>query len=78
MRVLVATKPVDFPAAPTVSPPWCASSSSTIRSRGRSSSSGLKILASPMHVIGEETSQRLDVIPAQFRVIVICSPSFAS
>ena len=25
---------------------------------------------SPMHVIGEESSQRLDVIPAQFRVIV--------
>ena len=24
----------------------------------------------PMHVIGEETSRRLDVIPAQFRVIV--------
>jgi transposase len=24
----------------------------------------------PMHVIGEETSQRLDVVPAQFRVIV--------
>jgi zinc-finger binding domain of transposase IS66 len=24
----------------------------------------------PMHVIGEETSKRLDVVPAQFRVIV--------
>ena len=24
----------------------------------------------PMHVIGEETAERLDVIPAQFRVIV--------
>jgi len=32
----------------------------------------------PMTVIGEDTSERLDVIPAQFRVIVICSPSFAS
>jgi len=28
----------------------------------------------PMHVIGEETSQRLDVIPAQFRVILGSSP----
>jgi zinc-finger binding domain of transposase IS66/Transposase C of IS166 homeodomain len=28
----------------------------------------------PMHVIGEETSQRLDVIPAQFRVIVTHRP----
>jgi hypothetical protein len=29
-----------------------------------------------LHVIGEETSERLDVIPAQFRVIVtqICLP----
>ena len=27
----------------------------------------------PMHVIGEETSKRLDVVPAQFRVIV-CLP----
>jgi transposase len=26
---------------------------------------------SPMHVIGEETSERLDVIPAQFPVIVM-------
>jgi transposase len=25
----------------------------------------------PMHVIGEETSQRLDVVPAQFRVITL-------
>ena len=25
----------------------------------------------PMHVIGEETSERLDVIPAQYRVIVV-------
>jgi transposase len=24
----------------------------------------------PMHVIGEDTSERLDVIPAQYRVIV--------
>jgi transposase len=31
----------------------------------------------PMHVIGEETSQRLDVIPAQFRVIVTHRPKFA-
>jgi hypothetical protein len=29
----------------------------------------------PMHVIGEETSQRLDVIPAQYRVIVTHRPS---
>src|SRR6266581_854177 len=28
----------------------------------------------PMHVIGEETSQRLDVIPAQFRVVVTVAP----
>jgi transposase len=31
----------------------------------------------PMHVIGEETSQRLDVIPAQFRVIVAHRPRYA-
>ena len=31
----------------------------------------------PMHVIGEETSQRLDVIPAQFRVIVAHRPKYA-
>jgi transposase len=31
----------------------------------------------PMHVIGEETSQRLDVIPAQFRVIVTHRPKYA-
>ena len=31
----------------------------------------------PMHVIGEETSQRLDVIPAQFRVIVTHRPRYA-
>lgn len=30
----------------------------------------------PMHVIGEETSQRLDVIPAQFRVIVTHRPRY--
>jgi transposase len=30
-----------------------------------------------MHVIGEETSQRLDVIPAQFRVIVTHRPKYA-
>ena len=29
----------------------------------------------PMHVIGEETSERLDVIPAQFRVIVTIVPN---
>ena len=28
----------------------------------------------PMHVIGEETSQRLDIIPAQYRVIVTHRP----
>jgi transposase len=32
---------------------------------------------SAMHVIGEETSQRLDVIPAQFRVIVTHRPKYA-
>jgi transposase len=29
---------------------------------------------SPMHRIGEETSERLDVVPAQFRVIVTHRP----
>jgi transposase len=32
---------------------------------------------SPMHVIGEETSERLDAIPAQFRVIVTHRPKYA-
>lgn len=32
---------------------------------------------SPMHRIGEETSERLDVIPAQFRVIVTHRPKYA-
>lgn len=32
---------------------------------------------SPMHVIGEETSERLDVIPAQFRAIVTHRPKYA-
>ncbi len=31
----------------------------------------------PMHVIGEETSQRLDVVPAQFRVVVTHRPKYA-
>jgi transposase len=31
----------------------------------------------PMHVIGEETSQRLDVIPVQFRVLVTHRPKYA-
>jgi transposase len=31
----------------------------------------------PMHVIGEESSERLDVIPAQFRVIVTHRPKYA-
>jgi transposase len=31
----------------------------------------------PMHVIGEDISQRLDVIPAQFRVIVTHRPKYA-
>ncbi len=31
----------------------------------------------PMHVIGEDTSQRLDVVPAQFRVIVTHRPKYA-
>jgi transposase len=30
-----------------------------------------------MHVIGEETSQRLDVVPAQFRVLVTHRPKYA-
>jgi transposase len=30
-----------------------------------------------MHVIGEEISERLDVIPAQFRVIVTHRPKYA-
>ena len=30
-----------------------------------------------MHLIGEETSQRLDVVPAQFRVIVTHRPKYA-
>ena len=32
---------------------------------------------SPMHAIGEDTSERLDVIPAQFRVIVTHRPKYA-
>jgi transposase len=32
---------------------------------------------SPMHRIGEETSERLDVVPAQFRVIVTHRPKYA-
>jgi transposase len=31
----------------------------------------------PMHVIGDETSERLDVIPAQFQVIVTHRPKYA-
>ena len=31
----------------------------------------------PMHVIGEDTAERLDVIPAQFRVIVTHRPKYA-
>jgi transposase len=31
----------------------------------------------PMHMIGEETSERLDVVPAQYRVIVTHRPKFA-
>jgi transposase len=31
----------------------------------------------PMHVIGEETSQRLDAIPAQYRVLVTHRPKYA-
>src|ERR1700676_181054 len=33
--------------------------------------------SAPMHVIGEETSKRLDVVPAQFRVIVTHRPKYA-
>jgi transposase len=32
---------------------------------------------SPMHVIGEETSERLDVIPAQFQAVVTHRPKYA-
>ena len=32
----------------------------------------------PMHVIGEETSERLDVIPAQYRVIITHRPRLSS
>lgn len=32
---------------------------------------------SPMHVIGEESSERLDVIPAQYRVMVTHRPKYA-
>jgi transposase len=31
----------------------------------------------PMHMIGEDTSERLDVLPAQYRVIVTHRPKFA-
>jgi transposase len=31
----------------------------------------------PMHMIGEETSERLDIVPAQYRVIVTHRPKFA-
>src|SRR5262249_46952499 len=31
----------------------------------------------PMHVIGAETSKRLDIVPAQFRVIVTHRPKYA-
>ncbi len=33
---------------------------------------------SPMHVIGEDAAERLDVIPAQLRVIVTHRPKYAS
>jgi transposase len=33
--------------------------------------------SAPMHMIGEETSERLDVVPAQYRVIVTHRPKFA-
>ena len=32
----------------------------------------------PMHVIGEETAERLDVIPAQYRVLVTRRPIILS
>jgi transposase len=32
---------------------------------------------SPMHVIGEDAAERLDVIPAQYRVIVTHRPKYA-
>lgn len=38
---------------------------------------GCPCCQAPMHAIGEETSQRLDVIPAQFRVLVTRRPKYA-
>lgn len=32
---------------------------------------------SERHIIGEDVSERLDIIPAQFRVIVTCRPKYA-
>jgi len=29
------------------------------------------------HIIGEDVTERLDIVPAQFRVIVICRPKYA-
>ena len=37
----------------------------------------MSLLQGVMHVIGEETAERLDVIPAQFRVIVTHRPKYA-
>jgi hypothetical protein len=36
---------------------------------GRAGRQQLPLLQAPMHMIGEETSERLDVIPAQYRVL---------
>jgi transposase len=33
--------------------------------------------AAPLHRIGEDVSERLDVVPAQFRVLVVCRPKYA-
>ncbi len=38
---------------------------------------GCPCCRAPMHVIGEETSERLDVVPAQYRVIVTHRPKLA-
>ena len=35
------------------------------------------VVKGPMHVIGEETAERLDVIPAQYRVLVTRRPKYA-
>ena len=38
---------------------------------------GLPVLLRPLHRIGEDVSERLDIVPAQFRVLVIRRPKYA-